>query len=334
MGLLPACQSVYFVGQATWGQLDLLSRAQPIERLTRKPSPAPPPLRMLLAEVSRIKAFGEQHGLRRSSNYRTYAELDRDAAVYVVTAAPPLDLTPKVWRFPIVGSFPYLGWFSRDDAEHTAAALDAQGYDVYVRGARAYSTLGWFEDPILSTMILDSPHPRGDLVNIILHEATHATIHITDQSFFNESLATYVGDHLTVLYLADTFGAQHPETLAYLRLEARRAMHRGVLLDTYVALANLYQSKLPPADQLTEKERIVERAQQQLRTRRPINNARLAGIKTYRAGGVALDRLAARCGRRWPAFMAALRRLRGEDFGHAQQKDLAPVLNALGQTHC
>src|SRR5690606_7987905 len=113
-------------------------------------------------------------------------KLKQDSVVYVVTVSDALRLNPKVFSFPIAGSFTYIGWFSKEDAQDFGRDFERQGYDVDVRGASAYSTLGWFRDPLLSSMIRELP----DLVNIVIHESVHATLYIKDQSYFNESLAS------------------------------------------------------------------------------------------------------------------------------------------------
>src|SRR5262249_41967930 len=153
--------------------------------------------------------------LTATENYVRYTQLDRDAAVYVVQAAPPLELKPRLWSFPIVGTVPYLGWFNVKDAKAYAQTLAQQGLDVDVRGASAYSTLGWFKDPVLSTMIGEGDGALGELANTVLHESTHATLYVKGQSAFNESLASFVGDRLARDWLATRFGEGSRQLKAY-----------------------------------------------------------------------------------------------------------------------
>ena len=160
------CLHLCYLAQAAAGQDEIRFRARPIEEAVADPS-LKPRIRRLLAMVTDVKAYGEQHGLDATDNYSEFTQLDRPVAAWVVLAAPPLSLNPKMWWFPIVGSVPYLGWFNQRDAERHAATLRRQGWDVHLRGAGAYSTLGWFDDPVLSTMI--RPRGMGDasgLVNI------------------------------------------------------------------------------------------------------------------------------------------------------------------------
>jgi predicted aminopeptidase len=152
MTSLGGCSSIYYVYQAGRGQLKLLNRARPVEEVIEDPRTSPD-LVSLLKKIPAIKAYGEKEGLRPTKNYRDYVNLDQNAVVYVVTVSDALAFKPKIFSFPIVGSFNYIGWFGLDDAKKFASTFEAEGYDVDVRGASAYSTLGWFRDPLLSTMI-------------------------------------------------------------------------------------------------------------------------------------------------------------------------------------
>src|SRR5690606_34569810 len=144
---------------------------------------------------------------------------DREAATWVVSACESLSFKPKQWRFPIVGSFTYLGWFDHPSAEEYAEELRKEGWDVDVRGAAAYSTLNWFRDPVLSTMIPRGKHDVGSLVNVVLHESVHATIYLKDQAYFNESLASFVADRMTFDYLSEKYGETSEEWKAFLEVE-------------------------------------------------------------------------------------------------------------------
>lgn len=142
--------------------------------------------------VVQAKQFGEDRlHLKKTKNYTTYVELGRPYVTYVVSASPKNELKHYTWYFPIVGSVPYKGYFNEDGAVDEANNLVKEGYDTYVRGVTAYSTLGWFKDPILSSMMSYSDY---DLVNTIIHETVHTTIYIKSNADFNERLATYLGD--------------------------------------------------------------------------------------------------------------------------------------------
>ena len=146
--------------------------------------------------------------------------IDRPNVVWVVSASDPLRFHSKTWTFPLVGSFTYLGWFKTDEAKTFAESLKREGWDVDMRGSQAYSTEGYFEDSVLSTMIPEGKAALGELANVILHESTHATFFVHHQSTLNESVANFVGDKLADLYLAEKLAPDSDEIAAYHRQEA------------------------------------------------------------------------------------------------------------------
>src|SRR5690606_29813806 len=138
---------------------------------------------------------------------------------------------------------PYLGWFDLDDAQSYAEELAKEGLDVEVRGATAYSTLGWFRDPVLSSMLPEGPATLAGLVDVVLHESVHATVYVPGQSTFNESLAEYVSDNLTERYLRDH--GLLAELLAHRASHEAGARRRLRMHETYKALEALYASSAP-----------------------------------------------------------------------------------------
>ncbi len=324
------CFHVDYLLQAAEGQLDLSCRARSLES-ARADDDIDPRTRALLAEVPRIKAFASGQGLVPTGSYEEFVPLDRSAVVWVVTAAPPLSLDPERWSFPIVGSVPYLGWFDEQRARAEAAKLAARGLDVDVRGASAYSTLGWFADPVLSTMIEDGDDAAGELANTILHESVHATVYVKDQSEFNESLASFVADRLTPLWLEQRFGPHSDELATYLRGEAATAILRARLRQAYADLAVLYGSKRSRQDKLAAKERLLREVEAELGLARPLNNARLAGYDSYHGGAAPLEALLEACGGDLRRLMAAVKDAAPEDFGERQTSDIGPATERLAR---
>jgi predicted aminopeptidase len=322
------CSTLGYLGQAASGQFQMLHGARSIPKVLED-AQTPPRIRALLSEVEGIKAFGVRHGLKATPNYRRYCDLGREAAVWVVQACAPLAFEPRRWTFPLVGSVPYLGYFSRQQAQAHADALAREGWDVDVRPASAYSTLGWFSDPVLSTMISPGEEALGDLANVVLHESVHATVYVAGQSAFDESLASFVADRLTAVWLERELGAGAPQTLAWKKVEADRQSRVDRLHGAYQELDAVYRSARSAEQKRAEKARVLESVQRALSLKRPINNATLVGFRTYDAGGPHFERLLAACGGRLPAFLRAVRTVSGADFSSPQQQDLAPVIDRL-----
>jgi predicted aminopeptidase len=252
-----------------------------------------------------------------------------------VQACAPLSFDARRWDFPIVGSVPYLGFFDPAAARRYAAELArSEGLDVDVRPASAYSTLGWFEDPILSTMIPNGPEALGEIANTVLHESVHATLYINDQSTFNESLASFVADGLTERLLVSSLGADAPETLAWLAMQRRYRAATAQLHAAYLELDALYRSGRNETEKRTEKERILAAAAAQLRRAKPLNNAALMGYRTYDAGAPAFERLLAACNGSWRRTLAMLETLDRSSFSRRQQEDVGEVVDRLLRRGC
>jgi predicted aminopeptidase len=332
--LATGCFTTRYLAQAAVGEGEMLASARPIRRVLQDPQ-VPPRIRGLLFWVHEIKAFGQAQGLVPTRNYERYADLHRPAAVWVVQACAPLAFEPKRWSFPIVGSVPYLGFFEPGAAQRYAHELEAsEGLDVEVRTASAYSTLGWFHDPVLSTMIPAGDEAVGSLADTVLHESVHATVYVPNQSAFNESLASFVADRLTPVWLARTVGAQSAAAKAWAASEARWKGIVARLHQAYLALDELYRSPQSDEAKRAEKARQLAALQAELKLARPINNATLIGYKTYDTGGPAFERLLATCRGSWPHFLRAVATLRREDFDHPQQEDFGGVLERLAARGC
>ena len=322
-----------YLSQAAGGQVSLLTSARPIPDVV-KDEKTPPRLKSLLGEIAAVKAFGESHGLKPTGNYADYVQLDRPAVVWVVSACKPLEFKSKAWSFPIVGEFPYLGWFNRDDAKAFAKELEQEGLDVDVRGASAYSTLGWFKDALLSSMIPEGDEALGELVNTVLHESVHATLHLNSQAYFNESLASFIADRLAPTYLEQARGKDSAELAAYLRAEAFGERWRKRMHEAYEALAALYESPRPESEKREEKTKLLATLKAELSTKRELNNATLVQYRTYGTGTEDFEALYQACGAEWPRFLGTLRTLSERSFTRSGQNELGPVLRPLVEKGC
>jgi predicted aminopeptidase len=329
----PGCLALEYIPQAAAGQRDLARRARGIEELVSE-GRVDGRMRRLLAQVPTIKSFGERHGLAPTPNYTKYVGVDRTALVWVVSASAALAFQSRTWNFPFVGSFTYLGWFKREQADRFAGSLAKEGLDVDVRGAGAYSTAGYFEDPIVSTMIAPGNLGAGELADTVLHEMTHATIFVKFQSTLNESVAMFTGRGLASDYLREAFGQGAEETRAYASYEQAADERGRKMKAAYDALNALYASKEPIAEKLGKKAAIVSTLHEQIHYRRPINNATLLQYQTYHSGLEDLGHLLEACEHDWRRFLLALKSLETARFEHAQEKDLGSVIEPLVVAGC
>lgn len=198
------CQIDYYL-KSGYGQAILLKNQKPIQEVLEQ-LPSEKKRKILL--ILNAKDFAEKDlGLSPSENYTSYVELNRRFVTYIVQVAEPFKLQYHYWHFPFIGSIPYKGFFDQGDAQAEAKIYDDQGFDTFVRGVRAFSTLGWFRDPILSSML---DYDDDDLVNLIIHETTHSTLYIKNNADFNEQLATFVGNKGTELFYIKREGESSP----------------------------------------------------------------------------------------------------------------------------
>jgi predicted aminopeptidase len=191
--LLAGCADTRYYWQSVSGHLQLLQAARPVSQWLADPQ-TPPELRQRLELAQRMRTFAVTAlDLPDNPSYHRYADLQRQAVVWNVVAAPPLSLTLKTWCFPVLGCVSYRGYFDEAQARQEAAALQAQGLEVTVYGVPAYSTLGWMNwaggDPLLNTFI---GYPEGELARLLFHELSHQVLYARDDTMFNESFATAV----------------------------------------------------------------------------------------------------------------------------------------------
>ena len=211
--LLPGCAAPGYYLQAASGQFEVWRRSRPIAQV-RSDAGTAPALRERLALAERIRAFASRSlALPDNGSYRKYADVRRPYVVWNVFAAREFSVRPEQWCFPVAGCVSYRGYFAHPDALAFAAALRSRGHEVHVAGVTAYSTLGWFDDPVLNTFI---HYPESELARLIFHELAHQRVYTSDDTGFNEAYATAVE-----LLGARQWLADKPEALA--AFEAGRA---------------------------------------------------------------------------------------------------------------
>lgn len=247
---------------------------------------------LTLRKVPAIKAHALSMGLADTGHYSTITPT-WNHTVWNVSACEPLSFTPRKWWFPIVGTVPYLGFFEEEKARAWEAELDAEGMDTYVRTAGAWSTLGWFEDPLLPDM---ANWTEARLSNTLHHELTHATVWVPGTVAFNESLASFVGDEGGLAYLIETYGADSVEVAEERVRREDRATYIALMKGVYDELDALYSDTvLPDEDKLARKAAILESIPDRARRApfsdperwathlgsSPWNNARLVQFRVY-----------------------------------------------------
>ncbi len=227
--------------QSAAGQLSLMSKREPIARVIEEPG-TPPKLRAQLEAATAIRDFATRElKLPDNGSYRKYADIGRPYVVWNVVAAPEFSVEAKKWCFPIVGCVAYRGYFAEARARRFAARLHAQGYDVVVGGVAAYSTLGHFDDPILSTMV---NWDDVELAAIIFHELTHQLIYVRNDASFNEALATTVEEEGVRRWLSSL--GREQDLAEHLLLQKRYLQVIALMSRTREQLRVLYASGLPP----------------------------------------------------------------------------------------
>ncbi len=247
-----------FLWHVSMGQLGLLTRQQRVETILSQGTLSEDD-RNKLRLILNVRQFAiDEIGLNADRSYTKFVDVGRPYVVYGVSAAPKDALVPYTWRFPIVGPMPYKGYFKKEPALRQAKTLQAQDYDTYVRGIRAYSTLGYFNDPILSTMLT---YPEFVLIRTIIHELVHRTVWVKGSVSFNESFANFVGDKGAQAFLTHRDGANSPVHRRYRDIEADRDILRAYMLDIVSQLEALYGEPVSRENKLERREVIFTAAE-------------------------------------------------------------------------
>ncbi|WP_271409947.1 aminopeptidase [Pseudomonas sp. Q1-7] len=315
--LLSGCSSLDYYGQLARGQLALLSARQPVQALVEDPS-QPPQLRQRLARAQEARAFASTAlGLPDNGSYRVYADIQRPYVVWNLFATPEFSLQPQTHCFPIAGCVAYRGYYQLGRARGAAALLRQQGLDTWVGGVEAYSTLGWFDDPLLNTML------RWDderLAALIFHELAHQQLYVPGDTAFNESFASFVEREGLGQWRVSR-GLDPTDDQDSLRRDALTRL----VLDARERLARLYASDLPTEPMREAKAEAFERLRRDYRALRdrdwggdtrfdawvegPMNNAKLLPFGLYDQWVPAFAELFREAGGNWPAFYRRAREL-------------------------
>jgi predicted aminopeptidase len=318
--LATGCSSARYYTQAVQGHCQIMSRARPIERVLADTS-TPPAVRTKLELILELRRFAETNlHLPANGHYLRYADLSREYVVWNVEAAPEFSLKPKNWWYPFVGRLSYRGYFDEQMARDEAARLLARGYDTHVGGVEAYSTLGWFRDPVLNTFI---QRDEAALADLIFHELAHQRLFAKSDTDFNEAFAVAVARAGVRQWLQ-----AKGDSTALAKWEAEeRCREQFVLVvqRTRHELVQLYAAtNTPPAIQRERKAAVLTQFQRLVREWKgesgcdgeysawldqPVNNARLNTVATYYDLVPAFERLLAECAGDWERFFTRVEKI-------------------------
>ena len=310
-----ACSTLGYYAHVTHGQASLLAHRRPIERIVADQT-ADASVRRRLADAQDARHFASDHlGLPRNRSYTSYVDLGRAYVTWNVFATPEFSVEPVTHCFPFAGCVAYVGYFEKAKAGHEAERLRAGGDDVAIEGASAYSTLGWFADPILSSMLRWSD---DELDGMIFHELAHQLVYVSDDTAFNESFATFVQQEGLRQWRA-ACGLPPADRVEDLHDDAFSAL----VLDLRERLRALYAREAPAQEMRDAKRREIDDFRERYRRLRdgawagdhrydtwvdaPINNARLVPFGLYDRWVPAFARLFAEAGGDWEKFYAWVR---------------------------
>ncbi len=307
------CSTIGYYSQAISGHFKLMRGRESIEALLADPQ-LDDGLRVQLQTVADARRFAvEALALPDNKSYSTYVATGRQAITWNVIAAPEFSLEPKRWCFPVAGCVSYRGYFDPEEARTYADKLEEEGFDVAIGSASAYSTLGWFSDPVPDTMLRGGEYRY---VATLFHELAHQLLYVKDDSSFNEAYASFVEQEGIRRWLTERGRAE--EIARYEAAEARKVDFLALLKRTREKLVGLYDSGRSEAEMRTDKAAIFAAMRREYATlktgkwggyagydgwfRRELNNARLVSVATYRRYIPAFEALFEEAGRDLPTF--------------------------------
>ncbi len=288
---LSGCRAGYML-HAAWGEAMLLAQSEPVAKAEKRGALDPAQIERT-RQIKEIRIFAEQNlGITPTDNYSTIYLEPLTSPVYALSAAPKDELKLKTWWFPVVGNAPYLGFFNRKSAEQEKEKLAGEDYDVMLRSAAAYSTLGWFKDPITMNML---QWPLRTVAETIIHELTHVTLYVKGQSEFNEGFAQFVGMMGAIRFLRANVGDDDPQTLTAEHLVHDERIFSSFLDMTLFSLNAIYESPIGYDEKLSLRQDVYKNLMEnyqsikpQYKTNRffnfddePVNNAMLLSYGLY-----------------------------------------------------
>ena len=289
--MLSGCSPVYFL-RAAYEEGRILWRRQPISDYLATPN-LHDDTKDKLTTVLAVRDYAQNVlNLNVAGSYASYSYVDRPDLTYVVIAAPQTELRPYTWWFLVVGHVPYKGFFSKEEAQSEAERLDKLGYDTTIRTSAAFSTLGWFDDPLLSHLLR---FDKIALSEVVFHELFHNTLYVKGAGAFNESAANFIGHRATIDFFGQRFGHESAEHRRAVQLWEEELEFAGFIEDLIINLSGLYRRNIPKEDKLRLRNEVFARSQSEWARRiagrpahrfrgfsqQPINNAVLMHYGVY-----------------------------------------------------
>lgn len=289
--VLSGCSPIYVL-RAAYEEGKILWRREPIVDYVRKPEVTLDTQEKLKLVLALREYARDVLKLNVGGSFSSYSYVDRPDLTHIVVAAPKTELRPYTWWFLIVGSVPYKGFFEKADAEEEAQRLNAEGYDTNIRPSAAFSTLGWFDDPLLSHLLR---YDKVVLSEIVFHELFHQTLYINGAGAFNESLANFIGHRAAIDFFRDRFGAGSAEHQRAILVWEEEREFSSFIAELAQTLVELYNRDIARADKLRLREevfnrgkaewawRTADRPQHRARafSQQPLNNAVLMHYVVY-----------------------------------------------------
>ena len=306
-GPISGCASPAYYAQAISGHMKLMRSRVPISEVLQQPD-TDPELARRLEQANAIREFAKHElGLSENANYRQYAYTGRQAVTWNVVAAPELSLQAKTWCFPVAGCVSYRGYFNQDNAEKFAIRMKEKSFDVMITPAVAYSTLGWFEDPLTDTML---QYSDAQLAGIMFHELAHEKLYVKSDTAFSEAFAGFVEETGVQLWLENT---EQSEQLELWKARKQAAWDFSRLLqDAKQQLQDVYMSTMTREEKLQSKQLFFQklgRSYENLVQHEwngidyyavwmtgNLNNAHLALMNSYEGGNCAFSDLYSEAG--------------------------------------
>jgi predicted aminopeptidase len=331
------CSQLSYYSQSAGGQMEIVRKRKPIAEVLADPA-TQPALRKKLEMVLRIRDFASQElGLPDNQSYRGYADLQRPYVVWNVFAAEEFSLKPREWCFPVAGCVGYKGFFAEADANAFADEQKQKGGEVFIGNVPAYSTLGYFDDPVLNTFI---HYPDNELARLIFHELAHQVAYVKDDSEFNESFATVVEKEGLRRWLAKYGDATQEQIIA--QGELRKVQFNQILTKTKEQLDLLYKSDVDDAEKRARKKTIFSAMLQDYEQKKlswgdykgfdrwinaSTNNAVIAAFSIYTQSEPAFSALLVRSENDLPTFYAAVKDMAKQEKS-ARKNKLTGILAA------